>query len=82
MKEEPPDNSKIFMVGTSTPDGVYAYNIGIETNGAIISNNAPVIVGRLTTTQRDALTPAPGMVIYNTTIQKHQGYSISWNNFY
>ena len=32
-----PDNSKIFMVGTSTPDGVYSYDLGLEVKGNIIS---------------------------------------------
>ena len=31
------DNSKIFMVGTSTPDGVYGYDLGLEVKGKIIS---------------------------------------------
>ena len=62
-----PDNSKIFMVGTGTPDGVYGYDLGIEVDGAIISNNGPVQVGSMTTTQRDALVAANGMIIYNTT---------------
>ena len=38
---------------------------------------------RMTTTQRDALTATAGMVIYNTTTNKHQGYNgTSWNDFY
>lgn len=39
---------------------------------------------RMTTTQRDAIvSPAEGLVIYNTTDKKHQGYDgTSWNNFY
>jgi hypothetical protein len=37
----------------------------------------------LTTTQRNALTPTAGMMIYNSTDSKHQGYDgTSWNNFY
>lgn len=31
-------------------------------------------VPSLTTTQRDALTPSAGMIIYNATTAKHQGY--------
>jgi hypothetical protein len=39
---------------------------------------------RLTTTQRDAIsTPAAGLMIYNTTTNKHQGYDGTvWNDFY
>ena len=31
-----PDNSKAFMVGTGTPDGVYGYDLGSEVKGKII----------------------------------------------
>lgn len=39
---------------------------------------------RMTTTQRDAIaSPAAGLVIYNTTTSKHQGYDgTTWNDFY
>jgi hypothetical protein len=33
-----------------------------------------VLLGRLTTTQRDALTPVNGMILYNSTDNKFQGY--------
>ena len=42
-----------------------------------------IISASYTTTQRDALTPVAGMVIFNTTVNKHQGYNgSSWNDFY
>lgn len=38
---------------------------------------------RMTTTQRDNIvSPMNGLIIYNTTDGKHQGYNGSWNNFY
>jgi len=39
---------------------------------------------RMTTTQRDAISsPAAGLIVYNTTTNKHQGYNGStWNDFY
>jgi len=39
---------------------------------------------RMTTVQRDAIvTPVAGLVVYNTTDNKHQGFDGStWNNFY
>lgn len=38
---------------------------------------------KMTTTERDNLTAEAGMVIYNTTTNKHQGYNGStWNDFY
>ena len=48
--------------------------------GAITAQNF-VQFGSLTTTQRDALTAANGMVIYNSTLNKFQGYENgSWVN--
>tara|TARA_B100001057_G_scaffold500235_1_gene614207 strand:+ start:2567 stop:5491 length:2925 start_codon:yes stop_codon:yes gene_type:complete len=45
------------------------------------SNTGYVQFGSLTTTARDALTPANGMVIYNSTDNKFQGYENgSWVN--
>ena len=42
-----------------------------------------IISASYTTTQRDALTAVAGMVIFNTTVNKHQGYNGSgWNDFY
>ena len=33
-----------------------------------------MLLGNLTTVQRDALTPANGMILYNTDDNKFQGY--------
>lgn len=69
-----------------TPNG----RVGIGTNspatsGAldIRSTTGALIVPRLTTAQRDALTPVPGMIIYNTTLNKLQCYiAASWDNLH
>lgn len=37
---------------------------------------------RMTSTQRDAITPVAGLIIYNTTTGKHEGYNGAWNAFY
>lgn len=38
---------------------------------------------RLTTAERDALSAEAGMIVFNTTVSKHQGYDGSaWQNFY
>lgn len=34
-----------------------------------------MIIGGKTTTERDALTPVNGMMIYNSTVHKFQGYA-------
>lgn len=45
------------------------------------TNHAGIKLISLTTTQRDALTPANGMLIYNTTLSKAQKYvGGSWSN--
>ena len=42
---------------------------------------ASLIVANVTTTERDALTAANGMIIYNTTDNKFQGYENgAWAN--
>lgn len=59
-----------------TNNSLRIYPTGIvtleRTTGALVLN-------RLTTTQRDALTPVNGMIIYNTTTNKVQAYaSAAW----
>jgi len=56
-----------------TPDAYGALDVQ-STVGAII-------VPRMTTTQRDALTAANGMILYNSTTNKFQGYEAgAWTN--
>lgn len=57
-------------IGTITPATSAALEIA-GTTGALL-------ITRLTTTQRDALTAVAGMVIYNATDSKFQGYNGSW----
>ena len=56
--------------------------VGIRTNsidaGAALEvdgTTGGILFPRLTTTQRDALTPVNGLMIYNTTTSKFQGYA-------
>ena len=64
-------------------------NVGIRTNAPITSaaldissTTGSLVVPRMTTTQRNALTAANGMIVYNTTDAKFQGYQGgSWVNF-
>ena len=55
-------------IGTSTPNTSAA----LEVN----STTGSLLLPRLTTAQRDALTPETGMMIYNTDDNKFQGYTI------
>lgn len=57
-------------IGTTAPATSAALEIA-GTTGALL-------ITRLTTTQRDALTAVAGMVIYNATDSKFQGYNGSW----
>ena len=48
---------------------------------AVLDIQAPLKVQNLTTAERDALTAENGMIIYNTTTNKFQGYENgSWAN--
>lgn len=63
-------------VNTPTPDASAALEVSSTTQGFL----PPV----MTTTQRDAISsPAAGLIIFNSTTSKHQGYDGStWNDFY
>ncbi|MFA6923905.1 MAG: hypothetical protein WC223_06590 [Bacteroidales bacterium] len=58
--------SKHLAIGTAMP----AASAALEVN----STTGALLVPRMTTTQRDALSPVAGMIIYNTTTNKFQGY--------
>ena len=49
----------------------------VEWNLNFVNYNVPIMPGRYTTTQRDALTPQTGMIIYNTTTGNFEGYKAS-----
>jgi hypothetical protein len=58
-------NNTASAVTTQTPSTAFEVN---GTTGA-------VLLPRLTTAQRDALTPTNGMILYNTTTDKLQAYA-------
>lgn len=76
-----PDSNKFFIgtdgkfgFGTVTPTEKFEFAGNTKVNGF-------VQFGSLTTAERDALTAVNGMVIYNTTLNKFQGYENSaWVN--
>lgn len=55
-------------INATQSNTVYTNNIKIE------GTNSALTLSRLTTTQRNALTADNGMLIYNTTLNKFQGY--------
>jgi hypothetical protein len=65
--------------------GAATFNAGVTANGGVTvtTTTGALTVPRLTTTQRNALTAAVGMVVYNTTDSKFQGYAgSSWVNLH
>jgi hypothetical protein len=66
-----------------TRDGAIAseYNVALSLRHKGVEATGYVKFGSFTTTERDALTAANGMVIYNTSTNKFQGYENSaWVN--
>ena len=55
-----------LFVGTSTDDGSSA-KLQVAGGCTLTTTTGALTVSRMTTTQRDALTPINGMVVYNTT---------------
>lgn len=69
------DNAGRLIVGGST--SASGSSAGIE----LQSTTTALLLSRMTTTQRDAMTPINGMIIYNTTTNTIQGYQNSaWSN--
>jgi len=60
------DDSRVG-IGTNSVDSGATLEVDGTTGG--------ILLPRLTTTQRDALTPVNGLMIYNTTTSKFQGYA-------
>jgi len=90
-------NGDIKFSGNDAGSGVTALTLDMSEAGAAtfsagVTANGPVTVTttagaltlpRMTTTQRNALTAAVGMIIYNTTDSKFQGYAgSSWVNLH
>lgn len=63
-------------IGTSSPNASAIFEVSSTSKG--------LLPPRMTTAQRDAISsPVAGLMIYNTTTNKHQGYNGStWNDFY
>ena len=76
------DNTGKFVLGLVNA-GTYNEAFTVKADGLATFTNA-IQVASMTTTQRDAISsPTAGMMVYNTTVNKHQGYNgATWNDFY
>ncbi len=63
------DNGSAVAIGTATP----APSASLD----ITSSTGALLLPRLTTTERNALSPSEGMMIYNKQKHKFEGYTIS-----
>ena len=74
-----------FRAVESTFGGGY-FNTNSVQSSAILqadSTTKGFLPPRMTTLQRDIISsPANGLIIYNTTTNKHQGYNGTWNDMY
>jgi len=67
---------------TASSEGTIVLGTNITGATAHTVYVSPLVLAKLTTTQRNDLTPENGMLIYNTTDNKFQGYENgAWNNF-
>jgi len=76
---------RLFSIGNGTGSGALSDALIILKNGktTMPSTTGSFTPNVLTTTERNALTATAGMMIYNSTTSKHQGYNgSSWNDLY
>jgi hypothetical protein len=69
------DNGGVTSSAVFTPTNLGSSSGGISEGGARATFGVPIVFPNLTDTQRDALTAAEGMVIYNATDNKLQVYN-------
>jgi hypothetical protein len=72
-------------VGICFRDGSVGFGTTSPATSALFdltSGNKAILISRMNTTQRDALTAVNGMIIYNSTLNKFQGYENgAWTSF-
>ena len=71
-----PDRQQGGQTNQATSFGEYAVYKQLEAENLVgLGTTGAFRLPNLTTTQRNALTAAKGMMIYNTTTDKFQGYN-------
>lgn len=66
---------------TGTPEIEAATNLNLTAGNAVIITSSPLRLASFTTAERDALAAQNGDIIYNTTLNKFQGYENgAWAN--
>jgi len=85
-------DADLTLLGDNNTIGIgtgYSVGVGTLTPAAdaileLKSTDKFFIVSRMTTAQRDGVaSTTSGAIIYNTTVNRHQGYNgTAWNNFY
>lgn len=77
---------QIYTTAAGTQIASNATNANARAQLDVVSTSKGFLPPRMTTAQRDAvswITDDAGMVIYNTTTNKHQGWNgTTWNDFY
>jgi len=72
-----------FGTATNAPYGFTVQGSLVCEDITATTTTGTLTLPRMTTTQRDALTAAVGMIVYNTTDSKFQGYAASgWVNLH
>jgi hypothetical protein len=72
-----------MSIATNAPYGLTVQGDLVCESITATTTAGALTVPRMTTTQRNALTAAVGMIIYNTTDSKFQGYAgSSWVNLH
>ena len=67
------DGNTRVLLSTGSPHVVITGDVDV-TGTLGVSGTGALLLSRMTTAQRDALTAVNGMLIYNTTLSKLQGY--------
>lgn len=71
-------NTNLFSVAQATGNTSVAGSLSVGGAMSMSSTTAALTPPKLTTTQRNALTATAGMVIYNTTTNKLNVYTTTW----